>query len=178
MGKTRTTGDRAQWGSNRGFIWAAAGSAVGLGTIWKFPGKAYAGGGGLYCLVYILVIILLGAVAMLGEFAVGRHTQRNCVAAFRSLRKGWGWVGLLGVLSSLIVLFYYVEVGGWVIRYIVGYVLEPDRNLLRPHYLFCYFDRGRRLFSLGWGSMVPIAVHTGHGSGHVGWGKRRNRKIQ
>lgn len=156
MGKTRTTGDRAQWGSNRGFIWAAAGSAVGLGTIWKFPGKAYAGGGGLYCLVYILVIILLGAVAMLGEFAVGRHTQRNCVAAFRSLRKGWGWVGLLGVLSSLIVLFYYVEVGGWVIRYIVGYVLEPDRIFSTPTTYFATLTGGDGCFPWAGAVWYPL----------------------
>ena len=136
MGKEKKSAPRAQWGSNQGFIWAAAGSAVGLGTIWKFPGKAYEGGGGVYCLVYIFVILLLGAVAMLGEFAVGRRAQLNCVAAFRQLKKGWGWVGFLGVLSSLIVMFYYVEVGGWVIRYIVAYVWEPQKIFADPNAYF------------------------------------------
>lgn len=132
-GKTK---GRAQWASNQGFIWAAAGSAVGLGTIWMFPGKAYAGGGGLFCVVYILVILLLGLCTMLGEFAVGRAAQKNCVAAFRHLGKGWGWVGLLGIFSSLVVMFYYIEVGGWVLRYIVAYITEPAKVFADPNGYF------------------------------------------
>lgn len=93
---------------------------------------------------------------MLGEFAVGRHTQRNCVAAFRTLRKGWGWVGLLGVLSSLIVLFYYVEVGGWVIRYIVGYILEPDRIFANPTSYFIHLTGGDGLFPWAGAVWYPL----------------------
>ncbi|MBQ6807554.1 MAG: sodium-dependent transporter [Firmicutes bacterium] len=156
MGKEEKTANRGQWASTQGFIWAAAGSAVGLGTIWKFPGKAYEGGGGAYCLVYILVILLLGAIAMLGEFAVGRHSQRNCVAAFHQLKKGWGWVGLLGVLSSLIVMFYYIEVGGWVIRYILAYIMEPSRVFADPNAYFADLVGGDGAFPWDGAVLYPL----------------------
>ncbi len=128
---------RARWGSSAGFVWTAAGSAVGLGTIWKFPGKAYEGGGGLFCLVYLAVAVLLGVGLLLGEFAVGRAAQKNAAAAFRSLGRecagrSWAFAGHLGLLSSLAVLLYYVEVGGWVLAYVLGYLTEPGAILGDP----------------------------------------------
>ncbi|MDO4731972.1 MAG: sodium-dependent transporter [Bacillota bacterium] len=136
MAKERKNIQRGCWSSNQGFILAAAGSAVGLGTIWKFPGKAYTGGGGIFCLLYLLVTLLLGLVLMLGEFAVGRAAQKNCVAAFRHLRKGWAWVGFLGVFSSLIVMLYYAEVGGWVLAYVIAYLREPELVFADPSAYF------------------------------------------
>lgn len=116
------TKSRGQWASNIGFILAAAGSAVGLGNIWKFPGKVGAGGGGAFMLVYFCIVFIMGFTVMLAEFAVGRHTRQNAVGAYRSIDRRWGFVGILGVLAGFIVLSYYSVVGGWVMKYVWVYL--------------------------------------------------------
>ena len=78
---------RAQWSSRLGFILAAAGSAIGLGNIWKFPGRAYEGGGGIYLLIYLAMVIFFGVPLMMTELAIGRASQANVVAAFRTLAR-------------------------------------------------------------------------------------------
>ena len=76
---------RAQWGSKIGFILAAAGSAVGLGNIWKFPGKAFEGGGGAYILIYLAIVVLIGFPVMLSELTIGRAAQANAIDSFHKL---------------------------------------------------------------------------------------------
>lgn len=125
-GASTTTENRGQFGSKLGFILSAAGSAVGLGNIWKFPGKAYNGGGGAFIIIYILLVALIGTTVMLGEFVLGRKTQKNAIGAIRELNAKFAWVGGLGVLTGFIILCYYVQVGGWVIKYIVGYITEAS----------------------------------------------------
>ena len=78
---------RSKWASGIGFVLAAAGSAVGVGNIWKFPGKVGAYGGGVFLLTYFIVVVVLGLVLMLGELALGRHTEKNVVGAFASISK-------------------------------------------------------------------------------------------
>ena len=87
---------RGQWASNLGFILAAAGSAVGLGNIWKFPGKIAAYGGGAFLLLYVLIVALIGLPVMLAELSIGRATQKNVVGAFHSLNRRWTFCGGLG----------------------------------------------------------------------------------
>lgn len=76
---------RSQWASNIGFILAAAGSAIGLGNIWKFSGKVAAYGGGAFILCYIIIVFLIGLPVMLTELSIGRRTQKNVVGAFHTL---------------------------------------------------------------------------------------------
>ncbi len=113
---------REQWVSNFGFILAAAGSAVGLGNIWKFPGKVAANGGGIFIVAYLVVIAVLGFTIMLAELTLGRHSQSNIVAAFRGINKRFGFIGKLGVFTAFIIASYYCVVGGWVMRYIFEYI--------------------------------------------------------
>lgn len=116
---------RAQWGSRIGFILAAAGSAVGLGNIWKFPGRAYEGGGGPFLLIYLGIVIFLGVPLMLTELSVGRASQTNIVGTFRKLgHERYSWVGWIGVLGAFVITCYYSHVGGWVLRYVFGYAFE------------------------------------------------------
>ena len=116
---------RSQWGSRLGFILAAAGSAVGLGNIWKFPGRAYEGGGGTFLLIYLIIVILLGAPLMITELSVGRASQANIVTAFEKLgHKGYSWIGWVGILGAFVITCYYSHVGGWVLRYVFGYALD------------------------------------------------------
>lgn len=112
-------GRREHWGSRIGFILAAAGSAVGLGNIWKYPHMAGENGGAAFTLVYLLCILVVGLPILLAELAIGRLTQLNPVGAFRNLSKSerWKWVGFLGVAAAFIILAFYSVVGGWTIKY-------------------------------------------------------------
>lgn len=127
-----TAENRGQFGSKLGFILSAAGSAVGLGNIWKFPGKAYNNGGGAFLVVYILMIALIGTTVMLAEFVIGRKTQKNAVGAIREINAKYSWVGGLGILTGFIILCYYCQVGGWTLKYIVGYLTEATTVYADP----------------------------------------------
>ncbi len=111
--------ERDQWGSKLGFILAAAGSAVGLGNLWKFPYTAGQNGGGVFVLVYLALVLIIGFTLMMAELVLGRHTQLSPVGAYRKLRKKWAWVGFIGVLASYLILTFYSVIGGWIIKYIV-----------------------------------------------------------
>ena len=113
---------RSQWASNIGFILAAAGSAVGLGNIWKFPGKVAAGGGGAFLICYALIVLFVGFPVMLAELSIGRSTQKNVVGAFRRLNPRWSFAGGIGVLTLFVIMSYYSVVGGWVMKYISVYL--------------------------------------------------------
>ena len=116
-----TNSIREHWGSRIGFILAAAGSAVGLGNVWKFPYITGVYGGAAFVLWYLFSILLIGLPVMLIEFAIGRRTQKNPVGAFRALAPGTPYflIGALGVASGFIILSYYSVVAGWTLAYII-----------------------------------------------------------
>lgn len=112
---------RGVWGSKIGFIMAAAGSAVGLGNIWRFPYMTGMNGGAAFVVIYLLFVFLLGLPIMLNELIVGRRTQRNPVGALESLAPttSWNLVGGLGVLTGFGILAFYSVIAGWTLGYIV-----------------------------------------------------------
>ena len=110
---------REHWGSRFGFIMAAAGSAVGLGNIWRFPYITGENGGGAFLVIYLGIVAGFGLSLMMAEMLVGRTAQRNPVGAFRQLGgRGWPLVGFLGVLTGFVILSFYVVVAGWTLAYI------------------------------------------------------------
>ena len=113
--------DRVNFGSKIGAILAAAGSAVGLGNIWRFPYEAGNHGGAAFILVYLACVFMLGMPIMIAEFTVGRRAKASTGKAFGILAPGtqWKWLGRLGVLSGLLILGYYSVVAGWTLEYIV-----------------------------------------------------------
>ncbi|WP_305814538.1 sodium-dependent transporter [Photobacterium leiognathi] len=113
-----TSSSRGNWSSKIGFVMAAAGSAVGLGNIWKFPYTAGENGGGAFVAIYLLFVIFIGFSVMLTEFAVGRKTGLSAVGAFKTTDRRWTFVGIMGVLSGLLIMGFYPVVGGWAIAYI------------------------------------------------------------
>ncbi|MGV2987661.1 sodium-dependent transporter [Vibrio sp. E150_011] len=121
---------RDNWGSKLGFVMAAAGSAVGLGNIWKFPYTAGENGGGAFIAIYLAFVIFIGFSVMLTEFAVGRKTGRSAVGAFKSTDGRWTFVGVIGVLSGLLIMGFYPVVGGWALAYVskvsTGLLSTPD----------------------------------------------------
>ena len=107
---------RSQWGSRIGFILAASGSAVGLGNIWKFPYITGENGGGLFVLIYLACIVLVGLPILVAEIMIGRAGQAQPILAFQKLgggRSAWSLVGWLGVLSGFIIASFYIVVAGW-----------------------------------------------------------------
>lgn len=104
-----------------GFILTAAGSAVGLGNIWRFPYLAAQYGGGIFLLVYILLAVTFGFALMSAEIAIGRKTGLSAIGAYRAFDKRFTWVGYLGCLVPMIVLPYYSVIGGWVTKYLFAY---------------------------------------------------------
>ena len=102
-----------------GAIFAAAGSAVGLGNIWRFPMLVGDNGGAAFILIYIMCILLVGIPIMVGEFVIGRHTQSNMIDAFRQLAPGKWWriIGVMGIGVAFIILSYYLVVSGWTLYY-------------------------------------------------------------
>ena len=111
--------NRENFGSKIGAVLAAAGSAVGLGNIWRFPLETGRNGGAAFILVYIACIIILGFPIMMSEFMIGRHTQSNTARAYQKLapHTQWKWVGRLGVFTGFFILSYYAVVAGWTIWY-------------------------------------------------------------
>ncbi|WP_310619376.1 sodium-dependent transporter [Flexibacterium corallicola] len=111
---------RDHWGSRFGFIMAAAGSAVGLGNIWKFPYLAGSEGGGAFLIIYLGFMATIGFCVMAAEIAIGRRSQLNPIGAFRTIGgKGWSVFGYLATAAAVLILSYYSVVGGWTIAYFV-----------------------------------------------------------
>ncbi len=108
---------RNGFGTRIGFELAAAGSAVGLGNLWGFPYKASANGGAAYLFVYLACIFLVGAIAMLAEFYIGRRSKANPVSAYKAISPGWGWIGLLAVVVPALIMCYYYVLGGYTVKY-------------------------------------------------------------
>ncbi len=111
--------DRGKWGSRIGFVFAAAGSAIGLGNIWRFPYVAGENGGAAFVFLYIFFVLIIGVPVMISELAVGRRTERNPVGAFRQLapKSWWPGVGVLGVITGVSILSFYSVVAGWTMGY-------------------------------------------------------------
>mgnify|MGYP003450488191 FL=1 len=111
---------REFWSSRLGFVLAASGSAVGLGSIWKFPYIAGVNGGGLFVVVYLACIALVAVPIMVAEILLGRETRKAPVGAFRDAAggsRGWSAVGWVGVATGAISLSYYSVVAGWTLHY-------------------------------------------------------------
>ena len=110
--------NREQWGSRFGFIMAAAGSAVGLGNIWRFPYITGKYGGAAFVLVYLAVVVFIGMSVMLAEFVIGRNAQSDAVGSFRKLGGGaWPFVGWMGCFCGFVILSYYAVIAGWTVAY-------------------------------------------------------------
>lgn len=114
--------DRASFGSKLGIILATAGSAVGLGNIWRFPYMAGENGGAAFIFIYIACVIVLGIPCMVSEFIIGRRGAANTARAYSKLSRGsmWKCVGYLGVLTGFLITGYYAVVSGWCLEYIYG----------------------------------------------------------
>ncbi|MBQ4632341.1 MAG: sodium-dependent transporter, partial [Prevotella sp.] len=131
--------DRVGFASKLGVILATAGSAVGLGNIWRFPYMAGENGGAAFILIYFACIIILGLPGMISEFIVGRHSASNAARSYRSLSNGTPWmmIGYIGVFTSMLILGFYSVVAGWCIQYLFASILEQLQG--SPEFVKAYF---------------------------------------
>lgn len=113
---------RSSFSGKIGFVLAAAGSAVGLGNLWRFPYLAAGYGGGIFLLTYIILALTFGFALMTAEIAIGRKTGLSAVGAFRALDKRFSFIGYLGAIIPMIILPYYSVIGGWVTKYLSVYL--------------------------------------------------------
>ena len=132
---------RENWGSKAGFVLAAAGSAIGLGNIWKFPYIAGENGGASFVLVYLICIAVIGLPVLIAEILIGRTTQRNPVGAFYKLSnsKFWASIGGMGVIAGFLILSFYAIIAGWSIGYVVeaingNFFLFPEPAASADHF--------------------------------------------
>ena len=103
-----------------GFVLAAAGSAVGVGNIWRFPYLAARDGGGLFILVYLVLVVTFGFSLLVTDIAIGRKTGKNALEAFGAIDKKWDFLGKITFVIPAIIMTYYGVIGGWVLKYIVA----------------------------------------------------------
>ena len=113
---------RSNFSSSIGFIMAAAGSAVGLGNIWRFPYLAAKDGGGVFILCYIVLALTFGFTLLTTEIAIGRKTAQSPLTAYGKLRKNWNFLGVLACLVPTLILPYYCSIGGWVFKYLFSFL--------------------------------------------------------
>lgn len=130
---------REHWGSRFGFIMAAAGSAVGLGNIWKFPYQTGANGGAAFLILYLAFVALFGLSLVMAELLIGRTTQKNPIGAFRELGgKAWAPVGAMGIVAGFTILSFYIVVAGWTLAYLLA-MISGDLALTDPQALGAQF---------------------------------------
>lgn len=113
---------RNSFSGSLGFVLAAAGSAVGLGNIWRFPYLAAKGGGGLFLAMYIILALTFGFTLLTTEIAIGRKTKQSPLTAYKKLSEKWGFLGIIACVIPMIILPYYCAIGGWVLKYFVTFL--------------------------------------------------------
>lgn len=132
--------NRGNFGSKLGVILATAGSAVGLGNIWRFPYMAGQNGGAAFILIYLVCIVLLGLPGMMGEFIIGRHSAANAARSYRNLAggKSWAFMGYMGVITSMIILGFYAVIAGWCLQYLYASIMAQihgDANFVKDYFV-------------------------------------------
>lgn len=121
--------ERSSFTNRIGFVLAAAGSAVGLGNLWRFPYLAAKYGGGIFLLVYIILAVSFGFALMITEIAIGRKTRLSCIGAYKALDKRFGFLGWLSAAVPVIIVPYYCVIGGWVLKYFFEFLVGHGRTL-------------------------------------------------
>lgn len=124
--------------SQIGFVLAAAGSAVGLGNIWRFPYFAAKDGGGIFLFIYLLVTLTFGFTMLTTEISIGRKTKSSTIKAFEKLKKEWKIVGYLGCIVPFIIFPYYCAIGGWVLKYLIAFICGNNIDAASPEYFSAF----------------------------------------
>lgn len=131
---------KSSFSGSLGFVLAAAGSAVGLGNIWRFPYLAAKDGGGLFILVYIILAFTFGFALLTADIAIGRKTGLNALSAYGAISKKWKFVGVLSFIVPAVILSYYSVIGGWITKYMVDYVVADTSIMAQEGYFSSFIS--------------------------------------
>jgi len=132
---------RNSFSGSIGFVLAAAGSAVGLGNIWRFPYLAAKDGGGLFLVVYLILALTFGFTLLTTEIAIGRKTKQSPLTAYERISKKWKPIGLFACLVPVIIMPYYSVIGGWVLKYLLAFLTEDVSNMAADGYFTGYITQ-------------------------------------
>ncbi len=126
--------NRNSFSGSLGFVLAAAGSAVGLGNIWRFPYLAARDGGGLFLFIYIILAVTFGFTLLITEVAIGRRSKQGPLTAYKFFNKNWAFIGYMAFIVPYIIYPYYCVIGGWVLKYFVTYLSLDGRSAVQDGY--------------------------------------------
>ncbi len=154
---------KASFTSSLGFILAAAGSAVGLGNIWRFPYLAANGGGGLFLIIYLVLVLTFGYTLLSTDLIIGRKTKMNAINAFAAINKKFKFVGVLSFIVPCIILSYYCVIGGWVLKYFTVYATGGQAAAAADGYFsgFITSNYAPVFFMLLYIALTAIVVYNG-----------------
>ncbi len=133
--------NRNSFSGSLGFVLAAAGSAVGLGNIWRFPYLAAKDGGGLFLALYLVLALTFGFTLLTTEIAIGRKTKQSPLTAYKKLEPRWGFLGVIASLIPVIIMPYYCVIGGWVVKYFIAYLTGDGSSAATDGYFTEYITR-------------------------------------
>ena len=125
---------KSNFSNSIGFVLAAAGSAVGVGNIWRFPYLCAKDGGGLFLIIYLVLVLTFGFVLLTTDIAIGRKTKQNALKAFGTLHPKWRFLGYLTFLVPALIMTYYSVIGGWITKYFCEYIISDGSALSRDSY--------------------------------------------
>ena len=120
-----------------GFVLAAAGSAVGVGNLWRFPYLAAKDGGGLFLIIYFILVLTFGFTLLTSDIAIGRRTHKSAIGAYEQMRPKWKGLGILTFLVPVLIMTYYAVIGGWITKYAVVYVSGQASAAAADDYFSC-----------------------------------------
>ena len=123
-----------KFSSKMGFIFAAAGSAVGVGNLWRFPYLAAKDGGGLFLLIYLLLVLTIGFTLLTSDIAIGRRSGKSAIYAYKDINPKWSFLGILTFIVPVIIMTYYAVIGGWILKYIFLFLTNQVSVTCEPSY--------------------------------------------
>lgn len=155
--------NRNSFSNQLGFVLAAAGSAVGLGNIWRFPYLAAKDGGGVFLFIYLILALTFGFTLLLSEVAIGRKTKQSTLTAYGTLHKKSGWIGVVASLVPFIILPYYCLIGGWVLKYFTAFIAGSGSAAAEDGYFtgFITAQTAPIIFFLVFISATALVVYLG-----------------
>ncbi len=165
--------ERNSFSGQLGFVLAAAGSAVGLGNIWRFPYVTAKDGGGLFLLVYIIFALTFGFTLLITEVSIGRKTKESPLTAYKQLNPKWGWLGILAFVVPFLIYPYYCVIGGWVIKYMCAFICGHGANTVADGYFTGFITAQWQpiLFTLLFAGACFYIVYNGVEKGIEKWSR-------
>ena len=146
-----------------GFVLAAAGSAVGVGNLWRFPYLAAKDGGGLFLIIYLILVLTFGFTLLTSDIAIGRRTQKSAIGAYTQMRPKWKFLGILTFLVPVLIMTYYAVIGGWITKYAVVYVTGQAQAAAADDYFTSFISSSTSpvIFALLFMGVTAFIVYNG-----------------